>query len=1027
MLLTGLADYSRDVVDAGARGAVLSSAPDERSVLVQGPAGSPAQLADRDRTLREKFAGGFAGFDTRVVAAGYATGRQFSGDTGAAVPNADGFVFASVLFLEGLPEHADLIAGAWPRPGATPVQTTLAEAAATTLRAEVGDRIEITDRLSKKAGEVTVSGIWRPRDLTDPFWLLVPGVADGQLPSSSTYGPLVVTPDDFRAGFATSASAAWLIEPNLAGAGVAGLQDARRTATGLTESLATEIGFGSSGLVTSRIDRLADRQQRADLVGRSALVTPMLLMVVLGGYALMLVAGLLNEHRRGETALLRARGAARVQIAGLAIRESALVVLPAAVLAPVLATEVLRQADRAPVLTEDVLQLAPRLDGLTWLVAAAAAAGCALAMVGPSLRRGSTYVAELAARSRPTRWAAAQRVGLDLALVGLAILGWVQLRQYSSPLTSAGLGIDPLLAATPTLGVLAGAVVALRVLPPVTRFAERYVARRNWTATVLGMWQAGRRPQAGPVLLLALAVAVSTLAWCLASTAERSVIDQADHQVGADLRLTELGSVPPDDRAEQVAKLPGVVAAAPGWRESLRPEGSDEETSVVVLDTEAARDVVHVRDDLAPHGLFAGMGGSVDAPVVELPDGERLTGEVVTRLTRWEAPPFVVVEPAVATEAVFATPTGYHRVPLGQSRNDQPLRFSVDLGTLRPARLAGFLVDTRGASDMAVSWQVRSLRVGAAAVDLPGAGPWQARDRSGGNVGVGPDLSVGYQSMSQGGWGINSAVHLVVTRQRQAGTVPVVGTPEALAGLRLGAGDTTRLPLGQAEVEVRVGGSVSAVPGNAAASALLVDRAALAAEMFYEHGTVRQPQEWWLATRPGEHAAAGEAAAKLAGIEVLDRRVLASDASRDPYGVGARAALFAAALGAILLAGTGVGVEMRATARRRVNELAVLHTLGAGPRLLARSLLAEQLFLAGIGVLAGAAVGIAVAATMAPLVILTPSAARPVPEPLLDIAWVPVLATATGLLALTLALSALVATTVRQRLAAAQLRIGADT
>jgi hypothetical protein len=1027
VLLTGLADYSRDVVDAGARSAILSSAPDERSVLVQGPAGSPTQLSERDRTLRDKLAGGLAGFDTQVIAAGYATGRQLSGDTGGAVPNADGVVFASVLFLEGLPEHADLVAGAWPQPGAAPVQATLAEAAAATLRAEVGDPIEITDRLSKKVGSVMVSGIWRPRDLTDPFWLLVPGVADGQLPSSSTYGPLVVTPDDFRAGFATTASAAWLIEPDLVGADVAGLQAARRDANSLTTNLATEVGFGSSGLVTSRIDQLADRQERADLVGRSALVTPMLLMVVLGGYALMLVAGLLNEHRRGETALLRARGAARVQLAGLAIRESALVVLPAAALAPILATEVLRQADRAPVLTEGVLQLAPRLDALTWLVAAAAATGCALAMVGPSLRRGSTYVAELAARSRPTRWAAAQRVGFDLALIGLAVLGWVQLRQYSSPLTSAGLGIDPLLAATPTLGVLAGAVVALRVLPPVTRFAERYVARRNWTATVLGMWQAGRRPQAGPVLLLALAVAVSTLAWCLASTAEQSQVDQVDHQVGADLRLTELGNLPPDGRAEQVTKLPGVAAAASGWRESLRQDGSEEETSVVVVDTRAARDVMRARKDIAPGGLFAGMEEPVDAPTVDLPAGDRLTGEVVTGLSRWEAPPFVVVEPPVATEAVFATATGYHRVPLGQSRTGQPLRFSIDLATFQPAKLAGFLVDTRGASDMIVNWQVRSLRVGAAAVDLPGAGPWQARDRSGGKVGIKPDLSIGYESVSQGGWGINSATHLVVTRQRAAGTVPLVATPEALAGLRMGVGDKTRLTLGQSEVDVRVAGSVAAVPGTAGASAMLVDRAALAAEMFYEHGTVRQPQEWWLATRPGEHAVAADAAAKLAGMEVLDRVTLAADAGRDPYGVGARAALFAAALGAILLAGTGVGVEMRATARRRVNELAVLHTLGAGPRLLARSLLAEQVFLAGIGVLAGAAVGIAVAATMAPLVILTPSAARPVPEPLLDIAWMPVLATAAGLLGLTLVLSALVATTVRQRLAAAQLRIGADT
>ena len=60
-----------------------------------------------------------------------------------------------------------------------------------------------------------------------------------------------------------------------------------------------------------------------------------------------------------------------------------------------------------------------------------------------------------------------------------------------------------------------------------------------------------------------------------------------------------------------------------------------------------------------------------------------------------------------------------------------------------------------------------------------------------------------------------------------------------------------------------------------------------------------------------------------------------------------------AALGAVLLAAVGFAVDVRATARRRVTELAVLHTLGAGPRLLARSLVVEQAFLAGVGVLVG--------------------------------------------------------------------------
>ncbi|SCL27021.1 ABC transporter permease [Micromonospora inyonensis] len=197
------------------------------------------------------------------------------------------------------------------------------------------------------------------------------------------------------------------------------LADAADAATGL----ATTAGLGDSGTATTALDDLVDRIQRAALVGRSALVTPMLLVAVLGGYTLLLVAALLGEKRRAETALLRARGAARWQLAGLAGREAALVVAPAILLAPPLATELLRHAGRIPALAEASLRLQPRLDVLTWTAALLVAAGCALAMLGPNLRRGDSYVADLAARSRPGRRGAVQRAGADVVLVVVALLG----------------------------------------------------------------------------------------------------------------------------------------------------------------------------------------------------------------------------------------------------------------------------------------------------------------------------------------------------------------------------------------------------------------------------------------------------------------------------------------------------------------------------------------------------------------------------------------------------------------------------
>ncbi|GAB3956577.1 hypothetical protein GCM10027614_69230 [Micromonospora vulcania] len=143
-------------------------------------------------------------------------------------------------------------------------------------------------------------------------------------------------------------------------------------------------------------------------------------------------------------------------------------------------------------------------------------------------------------------------------------------------------------------------------------------------------------------------------------------------------------------------------------------------------------------------------------------------------------------------------------------------------------------------------------------------------------------------------------------------------------------------------------------------------------------GTLRPVPEWWVGVDDG--ATAAGAAAELTGVTVLDRSKVIESAAEDPYWRGSRTGMLAAALGAVLLALVGLVVDVWATARHRLTEFAVLNTLGATPRLLARALLAEQSFLAGIGVGVGLLLGAAVGATMAPLVILTPAAGRPVPH-----------------------------------------------
>jgi predicted lysophospholipase L1 biosynthesis ABC-type transport system permease subunit len=356
-------------------------------------------------------------------------------------------------------------------------------------------------------------------------------------------------------------------------------------------------------------------------------------------------------------------------------------------------------------------------------------------------------------------------------------------------------------------------------------------------------------------------------------------------------------------------------------------------------------------------------------------------------------------------------------VPLGGGG-----RFSVDLpASLAPLRLAGFLVTARGTPQREVQWQLTGLATESG--PLPLAGDWRSVGRST----VPGDVEVrGTVLRSTVTIGQNGETPFAVVQPAGEGPVPVLATPQALTALHLKVGAPSPLRLAGTDISVKVVGTVSAMPGTEEPAAILADLPSLTNSLLSAEGLVRSPQEWWIATTGADTSETVAAAGRLPGLRALDRRAAAATFAGGAYGEGARIALFAAALGAILLAAAGITVDVRTTARRRITELAVLHTLGAGTRLLARSIMVEQAFLAGMGVLVGLVVGLGVAATMAPLLILTPTAGRPVPPPLLEFDRSLVAGTALLLLALALGLSALVGTTLRRRLAVAQLRIGAD-
>ena len=136
----------------------------------------------------------------------------------------------------------------------------------------------------------------------------------------------------------------------------------------------------------------------------------------------------------------------------------------------------------------------------------------------------------------------AQRLGLDLVLVAVAVVALWQLSVYGAPITRNArgvLGLDPLLVAAPAIGLLAGAVVATRIVPRLAEIGERVAGRRRGAVPPLGARQLARRPlrYTRSALLLILAAALGTFAAASAATWTRSQADQAAYRAAGDVRL----------------------------------------------------------------------------------------------------------------------------------------------------------------------------------------------------------------------------------------------------------------------------------------------------------------------------------------------------------------------------------------------------------------------------------------------------------------------------------------------------------
>jgi hypothetical protein len=214
----------------------------------------------------------------------------------------------------------------------------------------------------------------------------------------------------------------------------------------------------------------------------------------------------------------------------------------------------------------------------------------------PAFNAARSYAAERSGRARQGTRTFGQRLGLDIALLAVTAIGLWQLRLYGTPLTKSvqgAIGIDPLLIAAPAIGILAGSVVALRIVPLLATVADALAARGRTLVGSLGARQLARRPlrYTRTALLLILAMSMGVFSLAYGTTWTNSQADQAAFQTGADLRVTPargLDSLPGWAIASAYRSIDGVRDVVPVAHDRIRITQVEGFAEVLQIDPVAA-------------------------------------------------------------------------------------------------------------------------------------------------------------------------------------------------------------------------------------------------------------------------------------------------------------------------------------------------------------------------------------------------------------------------------------------------------
>lgn len=405
---------------------------------------------------------------------------------------------------------------------------------------------------------VKVVGIWRARSLDDAFWFYEPSAFDGVF---------LTVEESFVSRVTTMARkpvylALWYIIFDGRGVHTGDVPDFLGRVN-VVESAADRT-LAKTSLDISPVDALFTYVEQTRLLTILLFVfsVPIIGLVL---YFMMLTTNLVLQRQRNEIAVLRSRGTSVVQIVFVYLIEGLLLGALAMAIGP-LAGQAIAYAmgaarsfllfDATSALTITLSQQSVQF-GLVAVVAALIST--LLPAMGAAQHTIVTYKQDVARTLARPWW---QRLYLDWLLLAVPLYGYYLLAQrgtisFLGRTVQAAEGDpfrNPLLFLVPTLFVFALALLFIRVFPPLMALLARLFGLLHFASPLLALRQLARSWgfYTGPLLLIVLTMGLACFTASMARTLDVALVDQTYYDVGADLRLTELG-----ETSDEAVAAPG--------------------------------------------------------------------------------------------------------------------------------------------------------------------------------------------------------------------------------------------------------------------------------------------------------------------------------------------------------------------------------------------------------------------------------------------------------------------------------------